>query len=76
MKNNLFFHVHSDIGYAVKFYNMPISIYSENDVYILQEDRCVFVGSAISAITFIAMNEGKFIQAMYKPIRSVKKELR
>ena len=55
----LTFHVHNDIEEAAKWYKIPIALYSTYDVYIMQEDRCVFVGSGESAISWMKRNEGK-----------------
>jgi len=57
--SRLSFHVHEDIEEAAKFYKIPLALYSNYDVYIVQEDRCVFVGSGESAISWMKRNEGK-----------------
>ena len=57
--SRLSFHVHEDIEEAAKWYNIPLALYSSYDVYIMQEDRCVFVGSGESAISWMKRNEGK-----------------
>lgn len=57
--SRLTFHVHNDIEEAAKWYKIPLALYSEYDVYIMQEDRCVFVGSGEAAIIWMKRNEGK-----------------
>jgi hypothetical protein len=57
--SRLSFHVHEDIEEAAKWYKIPLALYSSYDVYIMQEDRCVFVGSGESAIRWMKRNEGK-----------------
>jgi hypothetical protein len=53
------FHVHDDIEEAAKWYKIPLALYSSYDIYIMQEDRCVFVGSGEAAISWMKRNEGK-----------------
>ena len=55
----LSFHVHNDIEEAAKFYKIPLCFYDWDDVYILQEDRCVFIGSINNAKQWLKINEGK-----------------
>lgn len=57
--SRLTFHVHNDIEEAAKWYKIPIALYSTYDIYIMQEDRCVFVGSGEAAISWMKRNEGK-----------------
>jgi hypothetical protein len=57
--SRLSFHVHEDIEEAAKWYKIPLALYSSYDIYIMQEDRCVFVGSGESAISWMKRNEGK-----------------
>jgi hypothetical protein len=57
--SRLSFHVHNDIEEAAKFYKIPLCFYDWDDVYILQEDRCVFVGSINNAKQWLKINEGK-----------------
>ena len=57
--SRLSFHVHEDIEEAAKWYKIPLALYSSHDIYIMQEDRCVFVGSGEDAISWMKRNEGK-----------------
>jgi hypothetical protein len=57
--SRLSFHIHEDIEEAAKWYKIPLAMYSSYDIYIMQEDRCVFVGSGESAISWMKRNEGK-----------------
>jgi hypothetical protein len=59
------FYVHEDIEYAAKWYNIPIAMYNSSDIYIMQEDRCVFVGNTKSAISWMKRNEGKTCQSIF-----------
>lgn len=59
------FHVHNDIEDAAKWYKIPIALYDRNDVYIMQEDRCVFVGRPQQAIQFMDRNEGKYCKGRF-----------
>jgi hypothetical protein len=58
-------HVHNDIEEAAKFYKIPLCFYDWDDVYILQEDRCVFVGSINNAKQWLKINEGKVCQSRF-----------
>ena len=59
------FHVHNDIEDAAKWYKIPIALYDRNDVYIMQEDRCVFVGKPQQAVQFMDRNEGKYCKSRF-----------
>lgn len=59
------FHVHNDIEDAAKWYKIPIALYDKNDVYIMQEDRCVFVGKPQQAVQFMDRNEGKYCKSRF-----------
>ena len=59
------FHVHNDIEDAAKWYKIPIALYDKTDVYIMQEDRCVFVGKPQRAINFMDSNEGKYCKSRF-----------
>lgn len=63
--NPLALHVHNDIKEAANWYKIPLALYKADDVYIMQEDRCVFVGSAKSAISWIEKNEGKLCSSRF-----------
>ena len=63
MKTNLF--VHDDIKNAAKFFKIPLAMYRNDDVYIMQEGRCVFVGSVKIAETWMKNNEDKFCKSVF-----------
>ena len=63
MDNTL--HVHDDIKEAAEWFKIPIALWSENDVYIMQEERCVFVGTPKNANSFLMRNNGKYCKTMY-----------
>jgi hypothetical protein len=63
--SRLTLHVHNDIEEAAKFYKIPLCFYDWDDVYILQEDRCVFVGSINNAKQWLKINEGKLCPSRF-----------
>lgn len=58
-------HVHNDIEEAAKWYNIPLALWDKNDVYIMQEDRCVFVGKPKDAKRWMINNEGKYCKSRF-----------
>jgi hypothetical protein len=65
VSSRLLLHVHNDIEDAAKWYKIPIVLYDENDVYIMQENRCVFVGKPKQAEQFMIRNEGKYCKSRF-----------
>jgi len=59
------FYVHEDIEEAAKWYKIPLAMYSSYDIYIMQEDRCVFVGSGEIAISWMKRNEGEYCKSKF-----------
>ena len=57
--------VHNDIKEAAKWYKIPSMLYKDDDVYILQADRCVFVGSIKTASKWLDNNKGRFHKSIY-----------
>ena len=45
-------HVHDDIEEGAKWFKIPIALWDRECVYIMQEDRCVFVGNRQDARSF------------------------
>jgi len=70
MDNKL--HIHNDIEEAAKYYSIPISLWVRSDVYIMQEDRCVFMGSMKGARLFYEINEGKYCKSRF-PLKKTKR---
>jgi hypothetical protein len=64
--NDLQLFVHEDITLAARWYNIPIALYNENSVYILQGSRCVYVGSVAGAERFYNMNNGKYCATRFE----------
>ena len=62
---NLSFYVHDDIHNAANWYNIPLALWHTDDVYILQENRLVFVGDKITAQNWLKRNEGKYCKQIY-----------
>jgi hypothetical protein len=65
VSNRLLLHVHNDIEDGAKWYNIPLAFWNKDSVYVMQEDRCVFVGNAAAALQFITYNEGKYCQSKF-----------
>lgn len=63
MDNTL--HAHNDIEDAAKYFKIPLAMYRPDDVYIMQENRCVFVGNSINAIHWIKTNDGKHCKSIF-----------
>ena len=55
---SLLLHVHNDIEEAAKWFKIPLVMWHQEDVYIMQDDRCVFVGRPYLAERFLRENEG------------------
>lgn len=55
------FHAHDDMDILLnqKVYHIPLSMVVGKEVYILQDDRIVFLGSRVNGIKFIKRNQGK-----------------
>lgn len=58
--------VHNDIEDAAEFFNIPLVFCGSEYVYVMQEDRCVFVGSAKMVSLWMKRNEGKFCESRFK----------
>ena len=58
-------HVHNDIEDAAKWYKIPHCFAYMAEVYIMQEDRCVYLGGAKGAETFLRDKEGKYCKSIY-----------
>ena len=63
--SRLSFHVHNDIEDAAKWYKIPLAFWNNETVYVMQEDRCVFVGNSAGALQFITYNKGKYCQSRF-----------
>lgn len=62
---NLTLFAHNDIEEAAKYYKIPLTFYSKDDVYIMQEDRCVFIGKPKQAEQFMNRNIGKYCKSIF-----------
>ena len=56
---------HDDIEEAAKFFKIPLAMWRMEDRYIMQEDRCVFVGKPKQAEQWIKNNAGKFCKSIF-----------
>ena len=66
------FHAHDDMDILLnqKVYHIPLCMVVGKEVYILQEDRIVFLGSRVNGIGFIKRNQGK-VMAMLPYIKFI-----
>jgi len=71
MKNAL--HIHNDIREAAKYFKIPLAMYNNGDVYIMQENRCVFVGKPEIACKWYKLNYGKYCKSIFPIDGKVKK---
>ena len=69
--NSLSFHVHNDIEDGAKWFKIPFVFWDKDSVYVMQEDRCVFVGNTIETLHFITINDGKHCESKF-PLNIVK----
>ena len=58
--------VHNDIEDAAEFFNIPIVFSTDEYVYVMQEDRCVFVENYKMAPLWMERNDGKFCESRFK----------
>ncbi len=58
-------HVHNDIEEGAKWFKIPFALYNYESVYIMQEDRCVFVGKIDCAVKFYNKNNGKYCKSAF-----------
>lgn len=65
MNDPLTLHIHNDIKDAVSWFKIPSSHYKDDDFYIMQEDRCVFVGSVQLAKSWLTQNTDKYCKSIY-----------
>ena len=63
--SRLSLHVHNDIEDAAEWYRIPLAFWDKESVYVMQEDRCVFVGNSAAALQFITYNEGKYCKSKF-----------
>ena len=63
--SRLSLHVHNDIEDAAEWYRIPLAFWNKESVYVMQEDRCVFVGNSAAALQFITYNEGKYCKSKF-----------
>lgn len=63
---NLELHAHNDIDYDVmSHFEIPLVFCNSESIYIMQEDRCVFVGEREQAIKFYEKNNGKYCKSAF-----------
>ena len=63
--SRLSLHVHNDIEEGAKWFKIPLALWNSECVYIMQEDRCVFVGTRKDAVSFLEKNEGKYCRSRF-----------
>jgi hypothetical protein len=60
---DLQFHCHDDVEETVRESMIPLAFIGE-EVYIMQQDRIVFIGSRKAASNFMEMNQGQYCSAL------------
>jgi hypothetical protein len=63
--SRLSLHVHNDIEEAAKYFKIPLALWNRESVYIMQEDRCVFVGTCEDARSFYEKNDGEYCRSRF-----------
>ena len=63
--SRLSLHVHDDIEEAAKYFKIPLALWNRECVYIMQEDRCVFVGTREDARSFYENNDGEYCSSRF-----------
>jgi len=63
--SNFELHVHNDIEEAAKWFEIPFVFWNRDSIYIMQEDRCVFVGDINMAIKFYKKNNNKYCKSVF-----------
>ena len=63
--SRLSLHVHDDIEEGAKWFKIPLALWNRECVYIMQEDRCVFVGTREDARGFYENNDGKYCRSRF-----------
>ena len=68
----LLLHPHEDLEEASKYYDIPLYFLGKDNFYVLQQDRCVFVGNRFTTIQFIRNNEGKYCKERFPIKKDIK----
>lgn len=63
--SRLSLHVHNDIEEGAKWFKIPLALWNRECVYIIQEDRCVFVGTREDARSFYEKNDGEYCRSRF-----------
>ena len=63
--SRLSLHVHDDIEEGAKWFKIPLALWNRECVYIMQEDRCVFVGTREDARSFYEKNDGEYCRSRF-----------
>jgi hypothetical protein len=58
-------HVHNDIEDGAKWFKIPLALWNRECVYIMQEGRCVFVGTREDARSFYEKNDGEYCRSRF-----------
>ena len=58
-------HVHNDIEDGARWFKIPLVFWNKDSVYIMQEDRCVFVGTSEDARSFLEKYDGKYCKSRF-----------
>jgi hypothetical protein len=63
--SRLSLHIHNDIEDGAKWFKIPLVFWNKDSVYIMQEDRCVFVGTCEDARSFYEKYDGKYCKSRF-----------
>ena len=63
--SRLSLHIHNDIEDGAKWFKIPLVFWNKECVYIMQEDRCVFVGTVEDARSFYEKYDGKYCKSNF-----------
>ena len=63
--SRLSLHIHNDIEDGAKWFKIPLVFWNKESVYIMQEDRCVFVGTIEDARSFYEKHDGKYCKSKF-----------
>ena len=63
--SRLSLHVHNDIEEGAQWFKIPLALWNRECVYIMQEDRCVFVGTPEDARSFYEKNDGEYCRSRF-----------
>lgn len=70
---NTQFHVHDDIDELFSEVRVPLTFHHGTEVYVMQENRIVFIGTRLRAKEWIELYDGEYCK-QWPAIKSTKSE--